>query len=48
VEPIERGITYRHAAAREIVDHWAHTREARPERGVPGQLLLDAVLEDGF
>jgi hypothetical protein len=46
IEPIERGISYRHAAAREIVDHWAHTREARPERPAPGQLPLDAVLDD--
>ncbi len=47
IEPIERGINYRRAAAREIVDHWAHTREARPEPVAPGQLPLDAALDDG-
>ncbi len=29
VAPIERGITYRHAGAREILDVW-HRRRARP------------------
>ena len=28
-EPIERGISYRHASARELVDHWRHTRRRR-------------------
>lgn len=46
IEPIERGVSYRHAAAREIVDHWAHTREARPGRPAPGQLPLDAAFDE--
>lgn len=29
VEPIERGISYRHASARELVDHWRHARRRR-------------------
>ena len=29
-EPIERGISYRHASARELVDHWRHARRRRP------------------
>jgi hypothetical protein len=40
VEPIERNISYRHAAPREIVDHWAHTAEARPPAPPDGQLPL--------
>ena len=28
-EPIERGISYRHASARELVDHWRHARRRR-------------------
>jgi hypothetical protein len=47
IEPIERGVRNRHAAAREIVDHWAHTREARPDRPAPGQLALEAALDEG-
>ena len=26
LEPIERGISYRHASARELLDHWRHAR----------------------
>ena len=29
LEPIERGISYRHASARELVDHWRHARRRR-------------------
>jgi hypothetical protein len=46
VEPIERNISYRHAAAREIVDHWAHTVEARPKGPPDGQLPLDDLFDD--
>ena len=28
-DPIERGISYRHASARELVDHWRHARRRR-------------------
>ena len=28
-EPIERGISYRHASARELIDHWRHARRRR-------------------
>ena len=31
-EPIERGISYRHASARELVDHWRHARRRRSPR----------------
>lgn len=40
-EPIERGISYRHASARELVDHWRHARrrrrpgEAEPQEAPP-------------
>ncbi|HEX3873546.1 MAG TPA: hypothetical protein VHW26_05335 [Solirubrobacteraceae bacterium] len=46
IAPIERGVTYRHAAAREVVDHWAHTPDAGFDRPAPGQLPLDAVLDE--
>ena len=29
IEPIERGVSYRHASARELVDHWRHARRRR-------------------
>jgi hypothetical protein len=45
VEPIERNISYRHAAPREIVDHWAHTAEARPPGPPDGQLRLDPLFD---
>ena len=32
-EPIERGISYRHASARELVDHWRHARRRRRPDG---------------
>jgi hypothetical protein len=47
IEPIERGVRNRRAAAGEIVDHWAHTREARPDRPAPGQLALEPALDEG-
>jgi hypothetical protein len=39
VEPIERGISHRHASAREIVDHWTHARRAGDEPVVGRQQL---------
>lgn len=39
VAPIERGISYRHVKAGEIVDHWARSgarREGRPPSGQMG------------
>jgi len=29
LQPLERGISYRHASARELVDHWRHARRRR-------------------
>jgi len=55
--PIERGVSYRHASAREIVDLWRHARRRRgpgeasvAEEGPPalapaGQLSLASRLE---
>ncbi len=37
VEPIERGISYRHASARELVDHWRHARRRRQ----PGEQSME-------
>ncbi len=37
LEPIERGISYRHASARELVDHWRHARRRR----APGEPTLE-------
>ncbi len=25
-EPLQRGVSYRHAGAHEVIDHWRHTR----------------------
>ena len=46
VEPIERGISYRHVRAREIVDHWPHARSERRDDG-PGasQWSFDDLLD---
>ena len=55
-EPIERGISYRHASARELVDHWRHARrrrrpggpepeEAPPPRAPKEQLSLAGKLD---
>ena len=30
-EPIARGVSYRHASAREVIDHWRHARRRRRE-----------------
>ena len=56
-EPLERGISYRHASAREVIDLWRHARRRRgpdeasvAEEGPPalppsGQLSLAGRLE---
>ena len=56
-EPIERGVSYRHASAREVVDLWRHARrrrsgegsgfdeEAPPSLPPAGQLSLAGALE---
>ena len=28
-EPLGRGVSYRHASAREVIDHWRHARRRR-------------------
>ena len=28
-EPVGRGVSYRHASAREVIDHWRHARRRR-------------------
>jgi hypothetical protein len=33
VAPLDRRISWRHATAREIVDHWMHTHHGRAEDG---------------
>jgi hypothetical protein len=46
VEPIERGISYRHVRAREVVDHWRHGRERDTEqRQPPSQWSFDDLLD---
>jgi hypothetical protein len=46
VDPIERGISYRHVRAREIVDHWAHGRASRYEEQPPAaQWSFDDLLD---
>jgi len=56
-EPVERGVCYRHASAREIVDLWRHARRRRgpgdasvaehapPALAPVGQLSLAGRLE---
>lgn len=44
VAPLERNVSYRQAAAREIVDHWAHAgRDAGPVPAA-GQISFDELL----
>jgi hypothetical protein len=46
VEPIERGISYRHVSAREIVDHWRHARHDERDAGLPAeQYSFDHLLD---
>ncbi len=46
LRPLQRGVSFRHATAREVVDHWSHARpwerdgrEAMPGEGEPGEQL---------
>ena len=45
VEPIERGISYRHASAREVVDVWHHAAQAGSREIAKGQLSLAGRLD---
>ena len=53
LEPLERGITYRHASAREVLDVWHHRRSGRAAAGdedaplavAKGQLSLAGRLD---
>jgi hypothetical protein len=46
LRPLGRGISFRHATAREVVDHWSHARpwerghgDEPPAPGEPGEQL---------
>ncbi len=46
LRPLQRGVSFRHATAREVVDHWSHARpwerdgrEPLPGAGDPGEQL---------
>jgi hypothetical protein len=43
VEPLDRRMSWRQASAREVIDHWAHTRPEHAERQPDSQLSLDGV-----
>jgi len=43
VEPLDRRVSYRSARAREIVDHWSHSRPGRDERPLLAQLQLEVL-----
>ncbi len=45
VEPIERGISYRHASAREVVDVWHRAAQAGSREIAKGQLSLAGRLD---
>src|SRR5258708_34619118 len=45
VEPIERGISYRHVRSREIVDHWRHRRDRGGEEPPASQGSFDDLLD---
>lgn len=45
LEPIERGISYRHASARELLDVWRQQRQDRPQEISTGQLSLAGRLD---
>ena len=45
VEPIERGISYRHVRSREIVDLWRHPRERGVEEQPSSQSSFDDLLD---
>ncbi len=46
LRPLQRGVSFRHATAHEVVDHWSHARpweregrEPPPGEGEPGEQL---------
>jgi hypothetical protein len=41
IEPLDRRVTYRTAKAREIVDHWSHSRLGLDTRPSRAQLQLE-------
>lgn len=45
LEPLERGISYRHASAREVLDVWHHRRPEPAGRVAKGQLSLAGRLD---
>lgn len=45
LEPIERGISYRHASARELVGLWQRDRQATAGEVAKGQLSLAGRLD---
>lgn len=45
LEPIERGISYRHASARELLDVWHHRRPEAVGEIAKGQLSLAGRLD---
>lgn len=44
-EPIERGISYRHASASEVIDVWHHRRDDAPLEIAKNQLSLAGRLD---
>ena len=44
VEPLDRRITWRHASAREVIDHWIHARREGGERPDSAQLAFEDLL----
>ncbi len=44
VVPLERNVSYRQAAAREIVDHWAHAARETGSEPAAGQISFDDLL----
>lgn len=45
LEPIERGVSYRHASARELLDVWHHRRPEPAGEIAKGQLSLAGRLD---
>jgi hypothetical protein len=41
LEPLERNVSYREAAPREVADHWRHAGRPRADRPPPEQLDLN-------
>jgi hypothetical protein len=45
LEPLDRRVSWRQATAREVIDHWMHTRADGAERAPDDQLALEDVGE---